>query len=253
MPTTPSLSKGTTRCCGGGNFGNGGIDAVVLMEVVGCDDFLICGSLALVVAIAALLRCLLLAVVVVVGEVIVQCWLCCGGGSISVGFGGGGSDSIVAFAVSCDRGKKTAHKSGLISKKASSIPAQVCPINSQNVSDGLVNNSSLASCDTSMSKEVLPFSKELHKVACYKGNTTNGKAMKDPKPVAHKDKVQAGQISAISNEQQEDEQDTSFTEVVNKKGKNQPKGLNAGTRNQQTAGMRNQQPATSDCDKKQFG
>ncbi|CAA2989611.1 probable polygalacturonase At3g15720 [Olea europaea subsp. europaea] len=104
MQTTPLLSKATMRCCGGGNFGNGGIDTVVLMEVVRCDDFIICGSLALVVATATLLRCLLLAVVAVVGDVVVRCWLCCGGGFVCVGSGGGGSGSIVVFAISCGYG-----------------------------------------------------------------------------------------------------------------------------------------------------
>ncbi|CAA3015129.1 Hypothetical predicted protein [Olea europaea subsp. europaea] len=60
--------------------------------------------LALVVATAALLWCLLLPVVTVVGDVVLRCWLCCCGGSVCVGFDGGGSGSIAMFAISCGRG-----------------------------------------------------------------------------------------------------------------------------------------------------
>lgn len=62
-------------------------------------------------------------------------------------------------------------------------------------------------------------------------------------PTAQEKNIQAGQTYTVSNrQQQEDEQETSVTKVVIKKGKNRLKGQNAGTHNQQTIGTRNQLP-----------
>ncbi|CAA3000256.1 Hypothetical predicted protein [Olea europaea subsp. europaea] len=90
--------------------------------------------------------------------------------------------------------------------------------NHLNVQKNLAGSVSLApasSADPLVEKNPPPSKIPLSAAAGDKGNTINGKAMKDPKPTIHKEKVQPGQNSAISNgQQQEDEQDTSFTEQL---------------------------------------
>lgn len=62
-------------------------------------------------------------------------------------------------------GKKSGHKSGLLSKQPSNIHSQVSHINSQENSAGPVKVLSLAPCDPSMAKEIIPPSKVPHKAA----------------------------------------------------------------------------------------
>lgn len=71
-----------------------------------------------------------------------------------------------AFLLLIVMAKKSAHKSGLLSKQPSNVHSQVSHTNSWKNSAGPVNELSQASCDSSMSKEIIPLSKVLHKATC---------------------------------------------------------------------------------------